>query len=152
MRHRNLCIINILNDIICGMNNRNLLEMKHEDPVVEEDIDFEISFYEDVIKDSPDFVDALILLGDAYTNKGLHRKALDVDRKLSLLRPKDPTIRYNLACDYALLKKPKLALDTLEKAIRLGFKSFKHIEKDPDLDNIRQDKRYQELLLKFRKK
>ena len=134
------------------MINRNLLELKHEDFTMEEDIDFEISFYEDIIKESPNFVAALILLGDAYTRKSLHEKALEVDKRLSALLPKDPTVHYNLACDYALLKKPKLALDTLEKAIRLGFRNFKHIEKDPDLDSIKQDKRYQELLLKFRKK
>lgn len=134
------------------MINRNLMEIKSIDLTAEEDIDFEISFYEDVLRDSPDVIEALILLGDAYTRKGLYEKGLEMDKRLSKLRPDDSTVHYNLACDYSLLKKTKLALETLEKAIKLGYRSFKHMEKDPDLDNIRQDQRYKELVRKHRKR
>jgi tetratricopeptide (TPR) repeat protein len=87
---------------------------------MEEDLDFEISFYEDLVKEKPDFVDALILLGDAYTKKGLDAKALDADLKLSVLCPKDPAIHYNLACDYSVLKDADRCLEVLEKAISFG--------------------------------
>ena len=117
-----------------------------------DDIDFEISFYEDIIKDSPDFVNALILLGDAYTQKGLHVKGLEMDIRLSKLLPGDPTVHYNLACDYSLLKNTELCLGALEKALGLGYRAFKHMDKDPDLEFIRQDERYKELLSRYRKK
>ena len=46
---------------------------------MEENLDFEISFYEKLIKENSNFTDALVALGDAYTKKGLYEKGLDVD-------------------------------------------------------------------------
>ncbi len=119
---------------------------------MEEDIDFEISFYSDLVKDKPDFVDALILLADAYTKKGADAKAIEIDLKLSSLCPGDPVIHYNLACDYSVLKNADKCIETLEKAIKLGYRDFRYMEKDPDLAYVRQDVRYKELLLKHRKR
>lgn len=119
---------------------------------LEEDLDFEISFYEDLIKDKPDFVDALVLLGDAYTKKGMYQKGFEADLKLSSLLPKDATVHYNLACDYSLLKDADHCLETLEKAIKLGYRDFRYMEKDADLAYVRQDVRYKELLLKYKKR
>lgn len=116
----------------------------------EEDLDFEISFYERLIEQKGDFVEALIALGDAYTKKGLYGKGLEVDKRLIKLRPDDATVHYNLACDYSLLKLPDECLKELEKAILLGFDDFKFVEGDPDLDFIRKDRRYKELLAKYR--
>lgn len=119
---------------------------------MEEDLDFEISFYEDIVKDKPDFVDALILLGDAYTKKGEDGRALAVDLRLSALRPDDPVIHYNLACDYSVLENADRCFEILEKAIKLGYRDFRYMEKDPDLSYARQDPRYGELLSRYRRK
>lgn len=124
----------------------------NEESMVEDDIDFEISFYEDVLKASPDLINALVLLGDAYTQKGLYEKGLEMDLRLVALRSSDATAHYNLACDYSLLKRPDLCLETLEKAFRLGYRAYKHMERDTDLDYIRSDPRYGELLLKYKKR
>ena len=118
----------------------------------EEDLDFEISFYEDVIKDKPDLVTALIVLGDAYTQKGLYEKGLEVDLRLTKLKPKDATVHYNLACDYSLLRRADECLATLEKALKLGYRAFSHMMKDPDLDHIRKDPRYAALIAAYRNK
>ena len=134
------------------MKNRNVVIKQIEDLPEEEDIDFEISFYEDVIKESPRLVSALFLLGEAYSRKGIYEKGLDMDQRLAQLLPKDPTVFYNLACDYSLLKRPRLCMEALEKALKCGYRDFRHMEKDPDLDNVRQDKRYSELLSKYRKR
>lgn len=119
---------------------------------LDEDLDFEISFYEDIIRDKPDLVDALVVLGDAYTKKGLYEKGLEVDLRLSRLKPKDATVHYNLACDYSLLKKSDECFGALEKAIKLGYRAFAHMTKDPDLDYVRQDSRYAALVAKYKKK
>lgn len=113
-----------------------------------ENLDFEISFFEDLVRENPGFVDALIPLGDAYTKRGLYEKGLAVDLKLADLVPVDPTVHYNLACSYSLLGKIDLALHTLEKAIKLGYSDLKWMNKDPDLDNVRKDTRYQTLIKK----
>jgi len=113
--------------------------------------DFEISFYEGLIQKKPDFLEALFLLGDLYTKKGLYKKGLKIDKKLLKLRPLDPTVHYNLACDYSLLKKIDSSLKALRKALELGFRDFRLIEKDPDLEFLRKDKRFELLILEFKK-
>jgi tetratricopeptide (TPR) repeat protein len=110
------------------------------------DLDFEIEFLERLLEKKPDFVEALIVLGEDYTKKGLYEKGLAADTKLAVLRPDDQTVYYNLACDYSLLKNSELSFQALEKAIALGYDDFRHMLKDPDLEYIRQDKRYAQLL------
>lgn len=118
--------------------------------MAQEDLDFEISFYEKLLKEKPDFVDVLMVLGEAYTKKGLHKKALRVDKQLVKLQPADPIFHYNLACDYSLLEKSELCLGALEKALQLGYREFSFMEKDPDLKFIRKDRRFKELILRYK--
>lgn len=114
--------------------------MEEQDP---DDSDFEIQFYEGILQRKNDFIQALIAIGDLYTKKGLYDQGLAVDQKLSRLRPDDPFIHYNLACSYSLLNKMDEALLTIQKAVALGYDNPKFLEKDPDLANLRQDKRFQ---------
>ncbi len=114
--------------------------------------DFEIRFYEKVLKNSPNFVEALVILGDLYTKKGFYEKGLKVDLRLVKLRPQDPVVFYNLACDYSLLNEIDKALDTLKKALDLGYDDLKYLERDKDLDNLRKDKRFDKLLSLFKEK
>jgi len=53
---------------------------------------------------------------------------------------------YNLACVYSLQKQTEKALKSLELAIKTGYRDRAHMEKDPDLDNIRGEKAFKELL------
>ena len=108
--------------------------------------DFEITFFERLVKESPDFVDALIPLAEAYTKKGLHEKALVLDKRLARLKPNDPTVHYNLACSFALVGKKEEAFQALERAVRLGWDNFEHLKKDADLKNLQSDPRFQTLL------
>ena len=117
-----------------------------------EDIDFEISFYENLLKKKPDFVSALVALGEAYTRRGLYKEGLEIDQRLTKIKPKDPVVYYNLACSYSLLKMPDPSLEALKKAINLGYRDFSYIEKDPDLQYIKDDPRYKKLLSKATKK
>lgn len=112
-------------------------------------LDFEINFFEALVAESPDFLDALIPLAQAYTRKGLHKKGLAVDEKIVCLRPKDPVSHYNLACSYALLGKIPEALSSLEKALVLGYSDMAHLRKDADLENLRKDPRFRALLARF---
>lgn len=113
--------------------------------------DFEISFFERLVKEHPDFVEALIPLAEAYTQRGLHQKALPIDERLAKLRPQDPVIRYNLACSFALVGKKEEAFLELEAAIELGWDNFEHLKKDPDLKSLRSDPRFQSLLTSSRR-
>jgi len=117
-----------------------------------EDVDFEIAFYEEILKSTPMFIEALIVLGDLYTKAGLWQKGLEVDLKLSRLRPEDATIFYNLACSYALLNQTRLALSTLTRAIDFGYDDFEHLKGDTDLDNLLKDEHFQQYIKQLEKK
>ena len=77
------------------------------------------------------------------------KEGLTVDQALVELRPDDPDVRYNLACRYALLKQPDLAVATLRAAIELGYRDFRYMIRDRDLDAIRKDPRFRALLREF---
>ena len=109
------------------------------------ELDFEISFYEGILHNDPGYIEALTLLGGAYSRRGFYRKGLQVDLKLCRFRPRDPVAHYNLACSYSLLGNIDSALGSLEKTIQLGYRDLKWMNNDPDLANVRKDKRYNNL-------
>lgn len=116
-----------------------------------EDLDFQIRFYERLLEKKPDFSQALVLLGELYTRTGFIEKGLEADRKLVKLRPDDPVAHYNLACDYSLLKMPEQSLQALQTSLHLGYRDFGWLEKDRDLDFVRQDERFHQLLSRYTK-
>jgi tetratricopeptide (TPR) repeat protein len=60
--------------------------------------------------------------------------------------PGDWNALYNSACAYSLLGDKAKAVEFLEKSIRAGFLDFDHIEKDSDLDNIRDEAGYKAII------
>ena len=112
-------------------------------------VDFELEFFEQLLRSVPDFADVLRAQASNLTMKGRLTDGLRVDQKLVTLRPADPTAHYNLACRYALLKQRDLALHTLRRAVELGYRDFHYIAQDRDLDSIRKDPRFRQLLREF---
>lgn len=113
---------------------------------VAEDLEFDICFCEGLIAKCPDFVEALVLLGELYTHQGLYEKGLTIDQQLVRLRPEDPVVFYNLACSYSLLKRMDEAFDAMRTAIALGYDDFSHMGQDQDLENLFRDSRFREYL------
>ncbi len=109
---------------------------------------FEISFFERLVKDNPNYVDALIPLAEVYTKAGFYEKGLQIDKRLAKLRKNDPIVHYNLACSLTLTGRKKEAIATLEKAIELGYSDFDHLRKDSDLKELRSDPRFKLLMTK----
>ncbi len=68
-----------------------------------------------------------------------------LDRSLRI-DPENAVTHYNRACVLSLMDRPEEALDELETSVEQGFASFRHIERDADLDNLRQADRYRGLL------
>jgi tetratricopeptide (TPR) repeat protein len=110
------------------------------------DADFEIQFCKDILRRSANHVEALALLGDAYTRKGQYQKGLELDLRLSRLRPDSKHVQYNLACSYALTGQTEEAFAALELAVELGFDDVEHLRDDQDLEPLRSDPRYAPLL------
>ena len=112
-------------------------------------IDFELDFFGGVLERAPDYVDVLRVMGHLLTLKGRYAEGMQVDRRLVALRPNDPLAHYNLACSYALLKRAEPALKTLRRAVELGYRDFRYMREDRDLDAIRHDPRFRQLLREF---
>jgi len=62
------------------------------------------------------------------------------------LNPRSFKAYYNLACYYSLLNQVDLAIENLQLSIEYGYSNWDWIEKDPDLNNIRRDPRYKEII------
>jgi tetratricopeptide (TPR) repeat protein len=112
----------------------------------DDDLDFEIAFFERILKRLPNSTDVLMALGNNYTERGFFEKGLRIDERLCRLRPTDPIIHYNLACSYALVGKVDQAIETLEHAIAIGYHDGAYLQRDPDLEGIRRDPRYLALI------
>ena len=110
-----------------------------------EDLEFEIQFFEGVIKRDKDFIEALQILGDAYTKTGQWDKGLKIDKRLARLCPDNPLVFYNLACSYSLMSRLDEAFAALTKAVKLGYDDAKWLTNDPDLENLRKDSRFEEI-------
>jgi tetratricopeptide (TPR) repeat protein len=109
-------------------------------------LDFELAFFEGVLARKPDYVDALRIMGNLLTLKGRFAEGLQIDKRLVQLRPHDALAHYNLACSYALLRRPDQSIKTLRRAIELGYRDFRYMREDHDLDSVRHDPRFRQLL------
>jgi adenylate cyclase len=84
---------------------------------------------------------ALVYLGDRV-------RALEWANLSAEIESEDPRTNYNLACVYSLLGELDKAIDYLELSIRGGrsVKLIEWAELDPDLEPVRSQPRFQELL------
>jgi tetratricopeptide (TPR) repeat protein len=116
-----------------------------------EDLDFQMCFYEGIVKDNPDFAEALIALGEIYTKKGFYEKGLKIDKRLIKLRPDSSVAHYNLACSLSLMSDLTSSFKALKRAIELGYDDLIFMNGDPDLSNLRGDGRFKELIKMIQK-
>lgn len=103
------------------------------------DHEFEIKFFESVLRRSPDYTEVIEILGGLYTKHGRIADGLKMDRKLVRYLPENATAHYNLACSLALSKRRRDALKSLQRAIELGYRDLDWLMKDPDLDLLKED-------------
>ena len=61
----------------------------------------------------------------------------------------DKGIAYDIACIYALKGDKKRALDWLRTALELGFKDFDHLREDADLESLRTETDYVDMLYRY---
>jgi len=105
-----------------------------------------LEFYPRYLSHHPDdarghmyFAIHLAQVGRVEEAKNHGVKALD-------LNPGDSLMMYNAACLYARLGDKPLAVNTLKAAVAAGQEDFDWIKRDPDLDNIRNESEYIELV------
>ncbi len=87
----------------------------------------------------------------ALLELGEIERAKEWARRGQALESEDDVARYNLACVYTHLGEIDLAFDLLRRVVSHGRPMWKDwIEKDSDLDGLRQDPRFQQLLAQIR--
>jgi adenylate cyclase len=62
------------------------------------------------------------------------------------LSPDDPLMLYNIACVYSRLGEKGLSIESLRDSIAAGLEDYEWIKRDPDLEAIRNEPRYVELM------
>ena len=112
-------------------------------------LDFELDFFEGILSRNPEFIDVLRVHGNNLTLKGCYDEGMQIDRRIVELRPHDALAHYNLACSYSLLKKIDHTLRALRKAMELGYRDFRYLREDRDLEAVRRDPRFRRLLHDF---
>jgi tetratricopeptide (TPR) repeat protein len=66
--------------------------------------------------------------------------------KILQINPDDMIALYNIACAYSLMGDKEKALQYLARSIDAGYMDFGHMERDTDLDSIRQEQQYKEIM------
>ncbi len=110
------------------------------------DREFEIQFFESVLRRDPGYAQVVELLGGLYTKQGRIADGLKMDRKLVRLQPANATAHYNLACSLALSKRKSAALTELRRAVDLGYRDVEWMLQDPDLDGLKEHPAFAALL------
>ncbi len=77
---------------------------------------------------------------------GLEKQGLDWGQRAVEIDPEDAGVRYNVACLFAVAGQGDRALELLEQAVAAGFGNREWLERDPDLESIRDDPRFEALL------
>jgi len=115
-------------------------------------VEFQIGLYETALALGRDEVPIVAELAELYTRTGQYADGLALDEKLVRREPDNPIFRYNLACSLSLVGDARRAFAALDEALDLGFRDFKLLLEDRDLENLRSDSRWTKLLARIGKK
>jgi len=93
----------------------------------------------------PDDARAYTMGAVSFCRLGDRRSGLEWAERAIAIDPNDAGIQYNVACLFALEGEKTRAIQSLEAAVQAGFAHRDWVEKDPDLDSLRDDPRFQSL-------
>ncbi|MFA5645385.1 MAG: hypothetical protein WDA18_03390 [Candidatus Ratteibacteria bacterium] len=111
----------------------------------------EITILREILKKRPDCIEVLLALADAYVETGDYQASLEIDSKIVQLNPHEPIGYYNLSCDFSALGMIENAYSALFTSVVFGFRDFVTIRQDPDLRNLREDRRYEQFYIQLRR-
>ncbi len=125
------------------MRGRNYLLQQQD--TVRAYADFEMVLQMDTVPDKESSRHyALMYMGRTAEAKTWMNRILEAN-------PEDAGMHYDAACLYARMGEREQAIAYLRKAMELGYRAFVHIVQDNDLDSIRDDAEFRELILQYRK-
>ena len=101
---------------------------------------------EEHLKWNPDDARALYLAANALVAMGDTARGRQWMERALAIRSDDPVLGYNVACTYALMGMHDEAIEALESAARNGMRQKSWMERDSNLDCLRGDSRFAEIL------
>jgi len=97
----------------------------------------------------PDDARALYIGAQALVATGNPKRALEWAERALDAAPDEPSVLYNLGCMYSLMGEKDRAIALVDEAVKLGFGYRAWLEKDGDLDPLRDDPRFQAILARL---
>ena len=117
--------------------------LKRED---REYFEFCLEFCSRILDRRPEHMEALELAANHCTELGYYVDGLVLDAALAGIRPSDPGVLYNLGCSFALNGRVDEAISALSNAVKNGYSNHHHMSADRDLETLRADQRFRDLL------
>lgn len=109
-----------------------------------------VETYREILQKHKDHGFAHYRLGYALHANGQLDDAIEQHKKAAKYKPFAPVATYNLACALALKGEKEMALDTLRKAVDVGFSQADYMLGDSDLVSIRDEQRFVDLVEEIR--
>jgi serine/threonine protein kinase/Tfp pilus assembly protein PilF len=94
----------------------------------------------------PDDARGHLFYAVSLAQKGNSDKARDEAKKALEINPTDPLMHYNASCFYSQMDDKKLAIESLKNAFAAGYQDYEWVKRDSDLENIRQEPEFIELM------
>lgn len=94
---------------------------------------------------NPNYLPAHFHMGITYVNTREYERSIQCFEKVIQLDPTEAAAYYNIACCLSLMGEVEKGLEWLERAVERGFKDHAHMDKDTDLDNLRDTDGYRRL-------
>ena len=118
----------------------------------QEDKQYELAIqeFQKILDESPFHFQANYHIAFAYLLAKNYKKSIHHFVIARRIHPEDMLTLYNLSCAYSLDGQIENALEALEASIKAGFIDHGHIGRDPDLDPLRGEDKFKELLNELR--
>lgn len=94
---------------------------------------------------NPDDANAVTMGAVCHSRLGNRQDGFAWAERAVSIDPADARIQYNVACLFALAGESGRAIECLHNAVKAGFAHLDWVEKDPDLDSLRDDPRFKSL-------
>jgi serine/threonine protein kinase/tetratricopeptide (TPR) repeat protein len=108
----------------------------------------EIQELEHQLESVPEDVRARVLLSQHYIHFGKRDEGIQHLEKAISLQPDDRMVLYNAACVYSILGEKEKSLKILIDVVGKGFQNLDWVARDPDLNILHGDPRFEALIKK----